>query len=184
MKKSDIYEIAIRILGLYLFIDVIGSVRDLLTVFAAMVEDPQFSHGTFLVSGISTFVLLLAFSLLLIFKNKAIAKLICKSSDFEENVKLFATPKAVYEIAIILSGLLLIIRTLPDFAVKLRNYTQVEQMQGWHTKMDKNFLLISGIKLVVGLFAIVSAKPMAAYFGRNKKQTDEHNSNDTTPNEQ
>ena len=178
MKKSDIYEIAIRILGLYLFIDVIGAFRDMLTAFAVMIEDPQYSPVTFLVTAISIFLLLLVFSLFLIFKNKTVTKLICKASDFEEDAKLFASPKAIYEMAIVLSGLLLIIWTLPDFAVKLKNYISVEQTQGWHTNIDKNFLLTSGIKLVAGLFAIVSAKPLAKYFGRNKKQPGDPDRND------
>ena len=45
MKKSDIYEVTIKILGLYLFFTVIGIIRELLSNFAIFFESKRNPEG-------------------------------------------------------------------------------------------------------------------------------------------
>ena len=193
MKKSDIYEIAIKILGLYMLMTtVIGTLHEYLTLFAVTSDSNSNTYGTeqpsytpYLVIAIGNLLLMLVLSLLFIFKTRAIVKIICSTTDFEENVKLFADQKVVYEIAITMTALIIILWTLPEFGVKLKNYIQVEKMQGkgWHTTFDTNFLITSGTKIIVGLFILVSVKPLANYFGMNKQQSEDRNLNDKNSNE-
>lgn len=180
MKKSDIYEIAVKILGLYLLLDVIGTIWEIITLLAVNNETEQNSGGSdhlfshkFIFANIVTFVLMSGFALLLIIKNKAITKLISNQSDYSEDVKLFAKPAIVFEIAIVLTGLLMIAWTIPDFSVKLRNYIRAEQFKGWHANYEATFLITGVIKIIIGLFALVSAKPLAKFFSKNIKQTGE-----------
>jgi hypothetical protein len=178
MKKSDIYEVTLKILGVYLFITTaISSIHEIFTTISLMT---QFQQGTgndtvpnfkpYFIIVVSNTVLLAAVSLFLIYKTKAIVKRICSTSDFEETAKLFAEPKIIYEVALVLSGFLIILWTLPEFGYKLKNYIRAEQLKGWHTANDSKFLVVSGLQIVAGIFAIVIAKPFAHYFGNEKSK--------------
>src|SRR5439155_3946369 len=132
MKKSDIFEVAIKILGLYFLLTVIGTLRDVLTYVAFATQSKeysdasaQFNQAPFLIVSIFIFMLLLAFALLLTFKTKVIVKKICSPTDFEETAHLFTGKKVIYEMALIIAGLLLILWTFPDFVFKLMNYLLV-----------------------------------------------------------
>ena len=75
MKKSDIFEVAVKILGLYLFVLVIGSLRDI-SMYLAVVgaQKPgsfgDFNQTPFLLISVFYFLVLFAFAFLLTFKTK------------------------------------------------------------------------------------------------------------------
>ena len=178
MKKSDIYEIAIKILGLYLLTTIVVEfLNQILKDFMVMQQFQGNSDGTptpnfkpYIAISILNVILLSLLSIFMMFKTKIIAKRICSQSDFEEDVKLFADPKTIYEILLNLNGLLLVIWTLPEFAYKLKNYILAEQIKGWHADIDYNFLVISSIKIIFGIFILVISKPLSKYFAGSQKQ--------------
>lgn len=175
MKKSDIYEIAIKILGLYVFFRVVGLIYDLLATFAVMAQEQEFLGSSdnvylmlFLLS-IVNFVVVFLFAWFLTFKTKAIVKYVCKPIDYEETSSLFADRKVIYEIALAIMGLLLILWTLPDFIIKLKNYMVLSEMDMPRTDPETNFIITAGIKIVVGLIAVIYAKSIAPFLAQDKK---------------
>ncbi|MEM6299280.1 MAG: hypothetical protein AAF740_11395 [Bacteroidota bacterium] len=168
MKKSDIYEIAIKILGLYLFFTTIGLLREVLAVFAAMSQAKQnpelfgsFDRAPFLILSIGNFAFVILFAAFLTFKTKAIVKLVCRPTDYEETSSLFADRKVIYELALVIMGLLIIVWTLPDFAFKLKNHIQLIQNNIPTKDYDTDFIITSAIKIVAGLIAIIYAKSIS-----------------------
>jgi len=156
MKKSDIYEIVIKVLGLYLFYTSIGLLYDILATYSVIIQSKRFADDTggfnqtpFFILSIANFVVVILFASFLTFSTKAIVKLICKPTDYNETATLFADRKVIYEMALVIMGLLLIVWTLPDLAFKLTNYIQLVQ-SGMPTKdYDANFLITAAIKIVV-----------------------------------
>lgn len=176
MKKSDIYEITIKILGLYLFFTSIGLLRDVLTTFAVMTQTKQnpdafsdFDQTPFFILSIANFVFVILFAAFLTLKTKTIVKLICKSTDYEETSSLFADRKVIYEMALAIMGLLLIVWTLPDFAFKLKNHIQLVQSSMPTKDYDTNFVITAAIKIVVGLFAVIYAKSISTILVKDNK---------------
>jgi hypothetical protein len=168
MKKSDIYEIVIKIVGIYLFFTSIGLLRDLLSAIAAimqLIQNPDaygdFDQTPFLILSIAYFVVVILFAALLTLKTKTIVKLVCKPSDYEETSSLFADRKVIYEIALVIMGLLLILWTLPDFAFRMRNYMTLVRSHIQPENYDTNFIGASAIKIVIGLIAVVYAKSIS-----------------------
>src|SRR5688500_5773200 len=113
MKKSDIYEIAIKILGIYLFFTCIGLLSDVLATLAMMSQTDQFTPGDtsmyrmlFLLS-IANFLFVALFTAFLTFKTRTIVKFVCKPADYEASSTLFADRKVMYEMALVVMGLLL-----------------------------------------------------------------------------
>ncbi len=176
MKKSDIYEIAIKILGLYLFFTAIGLLRDVLTSFAVMTQAKQnpdafgdFDQTPFFILSIANFLFIIFFATFLTFKTKTIVKLVCNPTDYNETSTLFADRKVIYEMALVIMGLLLIVWTLPDFAFRLKNHIQLIQSNLPTKGYDTNFIITSAIKIVVGLIAIVYAKPISTILVKDNK---------------
>lgn len=102
--------------------------------------------------------------------TQTIAKLISKKSDFEEDVKLFAHKKVIYEICLILLGLITIVLTVPDFIFKLRDHINLVQNNTPTGDYDMSFLITSGIKIGIGIVAIIYSTQLSYFFAkRNKK---------------
>ena len=180
MRKSDIYEFAIKILGLYLVVSVIEYLREVVTYAAVLMQfydKPEqigdINQIPIFIVTLFNFILLTAFAWLLIFRTRKLTKIICTKEDYSETTKLFAEKKSIIEIAIILVGLMTVIWTIPEFAVKLKNYVYIAQ-NGFTTIMnDKTFLFIGGLKIVVGIIAISYAKAISSYVSK-EKQNDEN----------
>lgn len=176
MKKSDIFEIATKILGLYVFVLLIGSLRDILTYLAVVgAQKPgsigDFNQTPFLLISACYFLALLSFALLLIFKTKTVVKKISSSSDYEESAQLFADKKVIYQIALVLTGLLLLIWTFPDFAFRLVGYFQLLHSSFPVRHSDSDFLITSAIKVIVALFVIFKSNYLSSLLSGNKEQT-------------
>jgi len=175
MKKSDIYEISIKILGLYLFFTSIELVREVLTSFAVMTQaklDPvafgNFDQSPFFILSIANFVFVILIATFMTFKTETIVKLVCKPTDFVETSTLFVDRKVIYEMALAIMGLLLIVWTLPDFVFRLKNYFQLIQSNIPNKVYDTNFIITSTIKIVVGLGVVIYAKSISTILAKNK----------------
>jgi hypothetical protein len=176
MKKSDIYEIAIKILGLYLFFTSIELLRYVLTTFSVITQARQnpdsfgdIDQTPFLILSITNFTGVILFALLLTFKTTTIVKFVCKPTDYNETSSLFADRKVIYEMSLVIMGLLLIAWTLPDFAFRLRSHIQLIQ-SGIPTKdYDTNFLFTSAIKILVGFISIIYAQTISTVLVKDNK---------------
>lgn len=161
MKKSDLYEIAIKNLGIYFLVTIVqlllGSIA---SVFAMILQKSQMSsillYGGI---GIFVFIIMILIDLFFIFKTNVIVRMICKSTDFEQEIQFTTSRKAVYEITLVLMGMIIIVWALPDFIYKIWNYVQSLQI----SVENKSFLIASGIKIVVGLIAVVYSASIANF---------------------
>jgi len=176
VKKSDIYEIAIKILGLYLVTILLWQLRDILTSISLLNQsrsNPKIFEGfdqtPILLISISAFLVLTIISGFLIFKTKAITKLICKSTDYEDSISLFAEKTTIYEIALTIVGLLLIVETFPDFAYKLKKYIQFIKSDYPQKEYETMFFVTSLIKILIGLIAIIYSNQLANFFAKKNK---------------
>src|SRR5699024_11390060 len=113
MKKIDLYEIAIKILGLYLVVLIISQLRDVLIYLAAWTQQKKnpemfvgFEQTPVFIITVMGFLALVVLSYLLIFRTKPMARLISTKTDFEENIPLLASRKTIYEICLVLLGLI------------------------------------------------------------------------------
>ncbi len=175
MKKSDIYEISIKILGIYLFFTCLSLLRELLMVVSLMTQSEEYSNTDndfyveLFIFSLADFVLVILFASFLTFKTKAIVKYVCKKSDYEETSTLFADRKVIYEMALVIMGLLLIAWTIPDFAFKLKNYLTTDSSIMPTKPSDTNFLITAAIKIVVGIITIIYSNPIATFLVKENK---------------
>jgi len=175
MTKSDIYEIAIKVLGFYLVTILIIQLKEVLTYATFLMQAQNssdimgnFNQTPILIATVCSFFVLAAFTWLLIFRTKEVTKLVCKKEDFEEPMKFFTDKKTIYEIALTIVGLLTIILTLPDFAYRLKNHIQLIQNDFSTESYDRSFLVTAGLKILIGLIIIIYSKAISSYFSKDK----------------
>ncbi|WP_184549143.1 hypothetical protein [Mucilaginibacter sp. FT3.2] len=161
MKKSDIYEITIKILGIYLLVADISKLPNLLTFVQGHGTGMSTEQGSeqvnlLWVNGLS-FFLLLALAVFLIAGTRFITRLITTKTDYQENAKLFADKKVIYEIALIIIGGILIVSTLPDFLYRLYNLSNAN---------DFNSVISSSSKIFIGILTVAFGKRIGAFFAK------------------
>lgn len=176
MKKPDLYEVAIKIFGLYELFYSIGLLRDILVTYALINHTNmspemvgQFDQTPVLIFSSINLVVVVLLALFLIFKSKTIVRFICKKTEYEESVSLFAEKKVIYEIALIIIGILLVLWTLPEFAVRVKNYimTMPHDIPSQYDD-DWTFIVISLIKIAAGVFIVVYANLLSGILSREK----------------
>jgi hypothetical protein len=160
MKKSDIYEVAIKILGIYLLVADISKLPGLLTFIsnhAASTTEQGSEQGNLLMVNGLNFIFLIVLAILLIVGTKRITRWLTSPSDYQENAKLFAERKVIFEIALVIIGGLLLVGTIPDFLYRLYNLTSAN---------DQSIVISAGAKIFIGIITVAFAKRLGAYFAR------------------
>ncbi|MFB5944456.1 hypothetical protein [Albibacterium profundi] len=178
MKKADLYEIVIKILGLYLIVTLLNQIREL-ALYSTLFLQSQSQIGQFgqngqmsmfLVALLGTLIVAI-FVFVLIFRTKQVTKVISRPSDYAEDLKLFAEKKTIYEISLVIIGLVTLVLTVPDFIFRLKGYVQLVQNDFPKPKNEIAFLIIDGIKLAIGILALVYSKSLASLLANERKTT-------------
>lgn len=180
MKKSAIYEIAIKLGGLYLFFLSIMALKDVFVFgisYLKLKEDgfQDFDgNNIYIVLGaISSFTLILAFAFFLTFHSEKIVRKICRAEEFETEINLKITKQGLYEIGLVISSFVLILDTLPNFLVKFREYlnlTEKDYLIGY----DRiGFLWVAIARMIVGVLVIAGADMISSFIVKEKKTDSE-----------
>ena len=169
MKKKDIYEVALKILGLLLVLPIIKKLEQIISFFFMWME--QFSNPALrgisnqtplLLLSIFFFACLVAFSGILIFKTEIIAKLISKPSDQFEGLQLPANKKSIFEVSLVLLGLITIVWTVPDFLMQFKLYlSNIENYRS--TTNQETFLTSSFLKITIGIASIIFSDKFSTF---------------------
>lgn len=183
MKKIDLYEIAIKLLGLYLIVIILTELRDLILYSTAWIQQmnrPQsvedFDHTPFIIISGFCCLLLIALSGFFIFRTKQIAERICNKTEYVENVKIFTGRKTIYEICLVLIGLITIVLALPDFMAILINRIVLIQSEIPTGSYDTTIIIALGLKIGIGVISILYASALSNLLTRKNKFTEESNS--------
>jgi hypothetical protein len=100
---------------------------------------------------------MLALSIFLIAGTKLITRAVTNATDKQENIKLFADRKVIYEIALIIIGGLLIVNNVPDLLYRIYNMS---------SENDKNAVISSITRVFVGILAVAFGKRIAIFFAK------------------
>ncbi len=173
MKKNDIYEIAIKILGLYLVIPIINQLKEVLFYISLWSQEKAGADITYninqsltMIIGIASLIILCLFSGMLIFKTIKITKILCKDSDCrQEEIKLLVTRKTIYEISLGLLGLIMIVWTLPELIFKFNSLI----FNRLHN-CDLGYFGISVLKIIIGFLSIRYSEKMSTFLSKERKE--------------
>ncbi len=172
MKKIDLYEIAIKILGIYLISELIYQLREIgfyITLITQKNSSEIDDDRQILTTTIIGFLVLTYFVRLLIFKSNKIAKFITNKSEQEEDFKITTNRKTIFEISLVIVGLLSIVIGLPSFLLKLKNYIIYTKRFGSDHYQDDTFLTLEALKIGIGLIAIIFSENISTLLTKDNK---------------
>lgn len=113
MKKETIFEIALKLLGIYLITLWIPILNQIIGI--SFISNESFDYYYF-IPQISSFAFIIFIQIVLIFKAKSIAKFVCENDEVQEQ-KLEANQineYSIIKIAFVISGLIVLVNSLVD----------------------------------------------------------------------
>jgi hypothetical protein len=177
MKKSDIYEIAIKIVGLYLFYDAIGYLMSVLTNFTMMLKSTAYSNtysdfydSQYFLLSLMQFAFITFFAFMITAKTKNIVKLICHPDDYNENAKLFAERKSILQIALVIIGLFIVIYSFPEFLMRIKFYIQSRSSENRADAQEFSYIIVAAIRITLGLLSVFFSKKISNLLIREKAE--------------
>lgn len=172
MQKSDIYEIAVKVLGLYLVVVVIGQLREVLMYASVLLQsqnkisEGDLGHVPMFLISIFSFLVTALFAGVLIFRTKKVVR-VTNKKDGSDKINNFMIDKVnIYQIASTIIGFVLIAVTIPQFGIQLKSYVQLVQNASNINDHISDSLLISGLKIVVGVLAIKYSHQIALFLSK------------------
>ncbi len=175
MRKSDVYEIGVKLFGIYLLYNLFNLIREVILTFVMLLGSNNHLDKVggpmqlgFLIVNLISVVLLYTFFYLSVFKTRTITEIICKVDDYTENAQIILDKHAIYEIALTLIGLVIIALLLPDFVVKLECYFQRKQIGVLSNTNEMGRIISLGIKVMIGYIFIRYSRTIANFSVKNK----------------
>ncbi len=169
MKKTDLYDVAVKLLGIYLFVSALNSLKDIVFALVAGFSSQTFNDLWPLLSiGLASFGIMLLISWVLIFKTRHLLNIISSPEDKHELLDPSLSKQSVYEIALTLLGLCLFAFTVPELAFKLKVQVQMVQNNIPVNPVDAGFAFVGTIKLILGFFALLYSRSIAGWLSRSR----------------
>lgn len=169
MKKIDLLGLAIRIIGIVLFVYSFNSVKELLLYVSLPIAGSDSIERTSLVVPlILTITLQWLIALLFAFKPHLISGVLIKNNDTQtELLTLPSAPKDLLKLALIIAGITVILLNLPDLIVATVKYIKLVQTNDPNKSFDLTNIATSGLKIILSLGLICFSNQISLYFCRS-----------------
>lgn len=175
MKKIELYEISIKIIGIYFLLSTLGILKEIISTCLMLFSNDSLVYNDsssiykmmLLISGFN-FIFQLTASSLIIWKAKVIANKITRNSSSEENVSINLDKQTILQIAISISAFLVFFHTIPDFLFNLKNYAELIFNDMPTRDFDTSVITVSAIKTIISAFAIMYSQKISSFL--SKKQ--------------
>ena len=175
MKKIELYEILIKIIGIYFLLSTIGILKEVLSACimlfsknSSVYEESSSIYNMIILIGGFNFLFQLTASSLIIWKAKNIANKIARNSDSEENVSINLDKQIILQIAITIAAFLMFFWTIPDFFLNLKNYLGLIINEMPTKEFDTSIIILSAFKIVISVFSVTYSQKLSSFL--SKKQ--------------
>lgn len=177
MKKTDIYEIVIKILGLVLLYQTLSQlgyiVYSVIEMFVPRSMDSLDGIGLSIEKAmqmifLGAFIMLLLTSFLLIFKAHNIARFINKGIEEDTVWNLSIDRATIYEMTLLVIGAITLIQSGPTLLIRFNNWLRASRLQIEFTDQPTYYIWIELVKALIAIVLIVFAKSIATFINKRK----------------
>jgi hypothetical protein len=172
MKKTDIYEIVIKILGLVLLYQTMSQlgyiVYSVIEMFVPRSMDSLDGIGMSIEKAmqmifLGAFILLLLTSFLLIFKSHKIARFINKGGEDDTVWNLSINRATLYEMTLLVIGAITLIQSAPTLLFRFNNWLRSSRLQVEFNDHPTYFIWIELVKAIFGIVIIYFSKSISNF---------------------
>jgi hypothetical protein len=162
MPPSSLFNLILKIIGLFFIRDILESLSHTLSVLVYMPQYSSASEATYnLAVSLPPLVLYTLLVWLFIFKSDSLVNLLKLDKNFpQSHVDIRLERKTVLTAAVIIAGGWLLVNEIPEFFRHVIYYYQERKMYVRMTRPDVSYIVMSAIKIAIGFFLIVFHKPI------------------------
>jgi len=174
MKKKDLFDISIKIIGIFLVLFSINSSKELLLYNAVSNSSANMNEqNSVLLILLSNLILQLLIAFLFLLKSEVFVHFFI-NDDPTNNKALACNKFEAYRCGLILVGITLVILSLPSFIVNLFKYIYLVQNDVRNREFEFINFVTQGIKLLLSTTIIFCATKISAYFSSSKVYKDNY----------
>ena len=173
MSPRTLWTIILKIFGLFLFLQVLYEIPQLFSTLTFLISDRSYGSSVLpeIASVFFAMSVYLFFVIAFIFKTDwLISALRLEKSLPDEKLELNMHRSTILQIAIIVSGLLLLIESLPMLLKGLFGYyQQMNDYDGFKKYPYAGLLILDLVKVLISFFMVTSSRLITNYVERRRK---------------
>lgn len=171
MTPKSLFNIILKILGVFFIKDILATLPQLLSVFLYFSEPDMLGEAIWTLT--ITILILIAYGLVsyfLIFRSDWVIDRLRLDKGFDqETIPLNIHRSTVLSISIIVIGGLIIADEIPTLCTQLFSYFQERRMTYGMTNPKITYSVLSGIKIIIGLLLIGNQRQIVNFIERKRK---------------
>ena len=172
MTPRILFNIILKILGLFFIKDFLASIPQLLSVILFLTKSDTVTEAVWTL--VTTLLILLAYGLVsyyLVFKTDLIIDKLKLDKGFDqETIPLNIHRSTILSISIIVIGGLLVADEIPNFCRQLFSYFQEKRMTYGQTHPDVAYSVVSGVKIIIGILLMAEQRKIVNLIERQRKK--------------
>jgi hypothetical protein len=170
MTKRNLFDIVLRILGIYFIKDILLVLPQVLSILIFF-SNPEGSNNALTSLCLSLLMLLIyvLVSYCLIFKTQQIIDKL-KLDTADEPIPLNIHRSTILSISILIIGGLILAQEIPVFCRQLYSYFQEWKLANIGTNPNTPYLILSGVKIVIGLLLAGGQKEIVQWIELKRKK--------------
>jgi hypothetical protein len=172
MTPRTLFNIILKILGIFFIKDFLATIPQLLSVILYLTKSDSVTEAIWTLA--TTSLILLAYGLVsyyLVFKTELIIDKLKLDKGFDrETIPLNIHRSTILSISVIVIGGLLVADEIPNFCRQLFSYFQEKRMTYGQTNPTLAYSIVSGAKIIIGIFLMAGQKQIVNLIERQRKK--------------
>ncbi|MDR2283819.1 MAG: hypothetical protein LBE37_11445 [Sphingobacterium sp.] len=167
MKKTNLLNLAIQIIGIVLFVYSLNSVKELLLYISLPITSSDNIEKTSLVVPLLlTITLQWLIALLFAFKPHLISNILIKNKEHQtEKVSLLLDSKELLKSALVIIGTTVILLSLPGLILATVKYINLVQTSDPNKSFDLTNIATNGLKILLASALVYFSNQITHYLG-------------------
>lgn len=172
MTTKSLFNIILKILGIFFIKDILAAVPQILSVIIYMTNSNAVGEAIWtLVSTVLILLVYIFVSYQLIFRTDYIIEKLKLDKGFDqETIPLNIHRSTVLSISIIVIGGLIVAQEIPNLCRQLFDYFQEKRMTYGQTNPGISYSVLAGAKIVVGLLLIGNQRQIVSLIESQRKR--------------
>lgn len=172
MTTKSLFNIILKILGIFFIKDILAGVPQILSVILYMTNSNAVGEAIWtLVSTVLILLVYIFVSYQLIFRTDYIIEKLKLDKGFDqETIPLNIHRSTVLSISIIVIGGLIVAQEIPNLCRQLFDYFQEKRMTYGQTNPSISYSVLAGAKILVGLLLIGNQKQIVSLIESQRKR--------------
>ena len=172
MTPRTLFNIVIKILGIFFIKDFLATIPQLLSVILFLTNSDTITEAIWTLA--TTILILVVYGLVsyyLVFKTEFIINKLKLDEGFDQEIiPINVHRSTILSISIIVIGGLLVADEIPNFCRQMFSYFQEKRMTYGQTHPNISYSVVSGTKIIIGILLMTAQRRIVNLIERQRKK--------------